>query len=108
MITGRYPSEDDLLREALRVLKQRDEEVLAIQEGIADMEAGRVRYVLDFDREFRARSSKYQCFVKARSWSYRRWALSSRPRPPVWPRAKITVAWDNAPGMEAPLATFWP
>lgn len=39
---GRYENEAAVLREALAALKFRDEEVAAIQEGIDDMEAGRV------------------------------------------------------------------
>lgn len=55
MNTGQYASEDDVLREALRALKWRDDEVAAIQEGIDDMEAGRVKPLREFDREMRAR-----------------------------------------------------
>ncbi|MEQ8789816.1 MAG: hypothetical protein RIC55_26215 [Pirellulaceae bacterium] len=57
MTTGQYESEDDLLREALRALRQRDEEVVAIQEGIDDLEAGRVLSLREFDREFRERKN---------------------------------------------------
>ncbi len=55
--SGRYESEDDVLREALRVLKRRDDEITAIQEGIDDMEAGRVKSLREFDQEFRQRKS---------------------------------------------------
>ncbi len=55
MKTGQYKSEDELLREALRALKSRDAEVAAIQEGIDDMEAGRMKPLREFDQEFRER-----------------------------------------------------
>ena len=57
MKTGQYASEDEVLREALRALKLRDDEVAAIQEGIDDMEAGRVKPLREFDREFRERKN---------------------------------------------------
>jgi Arc/MetJ-type ribon-helix-helix transcriptional regulator len=56
MTAGGYSSHDDVLREALAALKFRDQEVLAIQEGIDDMEAGRVTPLPEFDREFRRRN----------------------------------------------------
>ena len=37
-----YASEADVLREGLRVLAERNSDLAAIAEGIADMEAGRV------------------------------------------------------------------
>ena len=55
MKTGQYKSEDELLREALRALKSRDAELAAIQEGIDDMEAGRMKPLREFDQEFRER-----------------------------------------------------
>jgi putative addiction module CopG family antidote len=54
--SGAYSSPDQLLREALAALESRDAEVLAIQEGIDDMEAGRVKPLREFDREFRRRN----------------------------------------------------
>lgn len=51
--TGAYDSHDDVLRDALAVLRYRAEEVVAIQEGIDDMVAGRVTPIREFDREFR-------------------------------------------------------
>jgi Arc/MetJ-type ribon-helix-helix transcriptional regulator len=51
--TGSFASHDDVLREALVALRFREEEVLAIPQGIDDMEAGRVMPLHDFDREFR-------------------------------------------------------
>jgi len=41
LATGAFSSHDDVLREALAALRFREHEVLAIQEGIDDMEAGR-------------------------------------------------------------------
>ena len=45
MASGQYASEEDVLREAMRALKSREEEIAAIQAGIDDMEAGRVRHL---------------------------------------------------------------
>lgn len=55
--SGSFNSPDDVLREALAALRSRDEEVLAIQQGIDDMEAGRLTPVREFDRTFRERNS---------------------------------------------------
>jgi Arc/MetJ-type ribon-helix-helix transcriptional regulator len=54
--TGVFATPDDVLREALAALRDREREVLAIQEGIDDMEAGRVRPIREFDRDFRRRN----------------------------------------------------
>jgi putative addiction module CopG family antidote len=54
--TGVFASPDEVVREALAALRDREAEVLAIQEGIDDMEAGRVRPIREFDREFRQRN----------------------------------------------------
>lgn len=56
LASGSYSSPDELLREALAALETRDAEVVAIQEGIDDMEAGRVMPLREFDREFRRRN----------------------------------------------------
>ena len=56
MAAGGYSSHDEVLREALAALWAREQEVLAIQEGIDDMEAGRTMPIRDFDREFRRRN----------------------------------------------------
>jgi putative addiction module CopG family antidote len=53
---GRYSSHDEVLREALSALRFRDQEVLAIQEGIDDMDAGRVTPLSEFDCDFRQRN----------------------------------------------------
>ncbi len=52
MATGRYDSPDDVLRSALEVLRQRDENA-DIAAGISDMEAGRDRPFAEVDAEFR-------------------------------------------------------
>jgi len=52
LASGSYTSPDDVLRDALAALRSREEEVLAIQEGIDDMEAGRTMPIREFDREF--------------------------------------------------------
>jgi putative addiction module CopG family antidote len=53
LASGGYSSPDEVLRNALAALRSRDQEFAAIQEGIDDMEAGRVRSIRDFDGEFR-------------------------------------------------------
>lgn len=53
---GGYASLDDVLREALAALRNRQEEVSAIQEGIRDMEAGCFVPLREFDSEFRRRN----------------------------------------------------
>jgi putative addiction module CopG family antidote len=56
LATGTFASPDEVLREALAALRSRDAEILAIQEGIDDMEAGRVAPLDEFDRDFRRRN----------------------------------------------------
>lgn len=51
--SGQYATEDDVLREAIRALKFRDEEIAAIKAGTGDMEAGRVRSFEVVDAEIR-------------------------------------------------------
>jgi len=53
--TGHYASEAEVLREAMRALESRDQEIAAIQAGIDDMEAGRVRPFEEVDAEIRER-----------------------------------------------------
>lgn len=48
-------SADEAIEQALREKAERDVERAAIQAGIDDMEAGRVRPFAEFDSEFRAR-----------------------------------------------------
>lgn len=40
MATGHFPSEEDLLRQALLALEENDADLVAIREAIADLEAG--------------------------------------------------------------------
>jgi putative addiction module CopG family antidote len=56
LASGSYSSPDDVLRDALAALRSREQEVIAIQEGIDDMEARRVMPLREFDREFRRRN----------------------------------------------------
>ena len=56
LASGSYASPDEVVRVALAALRSRDDDVRAIQEGIDDMEAGRVRPFREFDREFRQRN----------------------------------------------------
>ncbi|MBY0587181.1 hypothetical protein K2X85_08395 [bacterium] len=56
MQSGEFASEDDLIREALRTLDRTRDDLAAIESGLADVDAGRVRPFEEFDREFRARN----------------------------------------------------
>lgn len=53
LATGAFSSHNDVLREALAALQSREVEIIAIQEGIDDMEAGSMMSIREFDREFR-------------------------------------------------------
>ena len=53
IVTGHYACEDDVLRAALRALALRHEELAAIQAGVDDMEAGRLRLFEDVDADMR-------------------------------------------------------
>ncbi len=53
--SGQFLSEDDVLKAALRALDERDEELAAIQEGLTDLEAGRVSSLADVDARMRAK-----------------------------------------------------
>ena len=53
--TGAYRSEDEVLVEAMQALRDRDEAIAGIREGLSDLEAGRVRPVCDVDSELRAK-----------------------------------------------------
>ena len=56
LASGEYTDYDpQALRERFDDLKFSEQEVVAIQEGIDDMEAGRTRPIRDFDREFQHR-----------------------------------------------------
>lgn len=54
--TGRYASEEDILRSAVAALEEQNEDLTAIQGGINDMENGRFRPFADFNAEFRERN----------------------------------------------------
>lgn len=55
LATGEYGSEDEVLLDAMRALQDRDQTIMAIREGIADMEAGRTRPLGEVDAEIRDR-----------------------------------------------------
>jgi len=55
LATGAYASADDLLLEALRALREREEALAGIQAGLADLDADRVRPLADVDAELRAK-----------------------------------------------------
>jgi Arc/MetJ-type ribon-helix-helix transcriptional regulator len=55
LASGKYASQDEILRDAFDALRQRDEDLAAIRAGIADMEAGRHRPFAECDAAFRAR-----------------------------------------------------
>jgi putative addiction module CopG family antidote len=57
LATGVYASEDEVLLEAMRALQDRDEAIAGIQEGLADLEAGRVRPLHAMDAELRTKHS---------------------------------------------------
>lgn len=53
LAAGEYASEDDLLLEAMLALRERDEAVAGIRQGLADLDAGRVRPLANVDAELR-------------------------------------------------------
>lgn len=55
LVGDRYENEAEVLREALAMLKHRDGDLAAIQEGIEDEAAGRVRPFEEVDTEIRAK-----------------------------------------------------
>jgi predicted transcriptional regulator len=55
LATGIYRSEDDVLVEAMQALRDRDETIAGIREGLADLDAGRVRSLGDVDAELRTK-----------------------------------------------------
>ncbi|MBI2825646.1 MAG: type II toxin-antitoxin system ParD family antitoxin [Planctomycetia bacterium] len=52
---GQYATEEEVVRDALCALEQRQQDLAAIQAGVADMEAGRYRSFSEIDAEFRAK-----------------------------------------------------
>jgi predicted transcriptional regulator len=55
LATGTYRSEDDVLVDAMLALRDRDESIAGIREGLADLDAGRVRPLGDVDAELRTK-----------------------------------------------------
>jgi Arc/MetJ-type ribon-helix-helix transcriptional regulator len=55
LATGAYSSEDDVLIEVLQALRDRDESLAGIREGIADLDARRVRRLNVADDELRTK-----------------------------------------------------
>lgn len=55
--SGAESSEAEVLRHALDALERHNEEDLAIQQGIDDIEAGRVSPLREFDADFRLRKN---------------------------------------------------
>jgi len=53
MSDGNYDTEDDVLRDALEALDARNADLAAIQAGIDDMEAGRMRPIGDVADDIR-------------------------------------------------------
>lgn len=51
--SGHYQSADEVLRDALAALADRDAECAAIQAGIDDMRAGRVKSLAEVDESIR-------------------------------------------------------
>jgi Arc/MetJ-type ribon-helix-helix transcriptional regulator len=56
LVTGRYGSEEELLRAAVAALEEQNADLTAIQGGIDDLENGRYRPFADIDAEFRKRN----------------------------------------------------
>ena len=57
LASGAYRSEDDLLMEAVQVLRDRDEAVAGIREGLADLDGDRTRTLREVDDELRKKHS---------------------------------------------------
>ena len=54
--TGRYASEEEILRAAVAALEDQNADLAAIQGGIDDMENGRYRPFANFDADFLERN----------------------------------------------------
>ena len=50
---GAYKTPDDVLRDALQALAERNDDLAAIRAGVDDMEAGRLRPLAEVDAEIR-------------------------------------------------------
>ena len=55
LASGVYADEQDVLRQALSILAERRETIAGVRRGLADVEAGRVQPLDDYEREFRRR-----------------------------------------------------
>lgn len=53
--TGDFPSELDAIRSGLSILEHRRADLAAIEEGLADLKAGRHKSLEQFDADFRKR-----------------------------------------------------
>ena len=53
--TGDYPSELDAIRTGLSILEHRRADLAAIEEGLADLKAGRFKSREQFEADFRKR-----------------------------------------------------
>ena len=51
--SGAYPSAADVVRDAVKALEREQAEVAAIQEGLDDVAAGRIRPLAEVDAEIR-------------------------------------------------------
>ncbi len=51
--SGLYKTEDEVLRDAMKALHERNEDLASIQAGVADMEAGRFTLLGDVEAELR-------------------------------------------------------
>lgn len=54
--TGRYATEEEILRAAVAALEDQNADLASIQCGVNDMENGRYRAFADFDVAFRRRN----------------------------------------------------
>ncbi len=54
--TGRYASEEEILRAAVAALEEQSIDLVAIQSGINEMENGSYQPFAEFDAEFRERN----------------------------------------------------
>ncbi len=55
LATGIYHSEEEVLVEAMQALRDRNAAIADIQEGLADMDAGRLRLLSEVDSELRTK-----------------------------------------------------
>ena len=58
LATGVYNSENDVLVEAMQALRDRDETIAGIRQGLSDLDAGQVRLLGDVDAELRTKRER--------------------------------------------------